>query len=69
MTLPIQTAPTLSPTLSPALSPASAAAIEVRNPFDGALAGEVPVSTGAEVLAALARARKAQADFRHSTPA
>lgn len=65
MTLPVQTAPTLSPTLSPA----SAAAIEVRNPFDGALAGEVPVSTGAEVLAALARARKAQADFRHSTPA
>ncbi len=44
-------------------------AIAVRNPFDGAVVGEVGVSTPAEILAAILRAKRAQAAFRNSTPA
>ena len=43
--------------------------IVVRNPFDGAEAGRVEESTPSEIVAALTRARKAQSEFRHSTPA
>jgi len=46
-----------------------ASAIAVRNPFDGAVVGEVGVSTPAEILAAVLRAKRAQAAFRNSTPA
>lgn len=47
----------------------AASSIAVRNPFDGALVGEVGVSTQAEILAATIRAKRAQAAFRNSTPA
>lgn len=43
--------------------------IVVRNPFDGVEAGRVAESTPSEIVAALTRARKAQFEFRHSTPA
>ena len=41
----------------------------VRNPFDGTEVARLPASSPADILAALARARRAQAQFRHSTPA
>ena len=51
-----------------AVSPASAA-LTVHNPFDGQPVGEVGVSSSAEIIAAIARAKTAQAAFRRSTPA
>jgi acyl-CoA reductase-like NAD-dependent aldehyde dehydrogenase len=44
-------------------------AITVRNPFDGALVGELPVSSAADIAAAVIRAKAAQREFRCSTPA
>lgn len=44
-------------------------AIVVRNPFDGSPVGEVAETSGAEISAAVLRARQAQHDFRSSTPA
>lgn len=44
-------------------------AILVRNPFDGAPVGEVPVSSSEEIAAAVMRAKAAQWEFRRSTPA
>lgn len=41
----------------------------VRNPFDGTEVARLPASSPADILAALTRARRAQARFRHSTPA
>lgn len=51
-----------------AVSTASAT-LTVQNPFDGQPVGEVGVSSSAEILAAIARAKSAQAAFRRSTPA
>lgn len=47
----------------------SATEITVRNPFDGKVVGEVGENSAAEVAAAVLRAKKAQWDFRRSTPA
>ncbi|MCR4264604.1 aldehyde dehydrogenase family protein [Nitratireductor sp. ZSWI3] len=44
-------------------------AVVVRNPFDGSLVGEVAEASHAEIAAAVLRARRAQHDFRRSTPA
>jgi len=43
--------------------------ITVRNPFNGAVVGEVGVTPPAEVFQAILRAKRAQAAFRRSTPA
>ncbi len=51
-----------------AVSPASAT-LTVHNPFDGQPVGEVGMSSSAEIIAAIARAKGAQAAFRRSTPA
>ncbi|TYR30042.1 aldehyde dehydrogenase family protein [Mesorhizobium microcysteis] len=44
------------------------AAIEVLNPYDQSVVGEVAPADAGEIAAAVARARKAQAAFRHSQP-
>ena len=44
------------------------AAIEVLNPYDMSVVGEVAPAGGAEIAVAIARAKKAQAAFRHSQP-
>lgn len=44
-------------------------AITVRNPFDGAVVGEVEVSSAADISGAVLRAKAAQWEFRRSTPA
>ncbi len=46
----------------------TAEAIEVLNPYDSSLVGEVAVADRAEIAAAVARARAAAAAFRHSQP-
>lgn len=46
-----------------------AAALLVRNPFDRSPVGEVAVSTPAEIIAAVLRAKAARWEFRCSTPA
>lgn len=43
--------------------------LSVASPFDGRPIGEVPLATPADVTAAVLRAKRAQADFRRSTPA
>ncbi|KQY26930.1 aldehyde dehydrogenase family protein [Rhizobium sp. Root482] len=43
--------------------------IAVRNPFDESVVGKVAETSAAAIDAAVARAKKAQADFRRSTPA
>ena len=43
-------------------------AIEVLNPYDMSIVGEVAVADDPEIAAAIARARKAQTAFRHSQP-
>lgn len=45
------------------------ATITVRNPFSGAIVGEVSESSQAEIAGAVARAKIAQQAFRRSTPA
>ncbi|MEO3388444.1 aldehyde dehydrogenase family protein [Mesorhizobium sp. CAU 1741] len=42
--------------------------IRVLNPYDQAVVGEVAIADAAEIAAAVLRARKAQAEFRHSQP-
>ena len=46
----------------------TAEAIAVTNPYDSSLVGEVAVADRAEIAAAVARARRAAAAFRHSQP-
>lgn len=46
-----------------------ARALRVHNPFDGSLVGEVSEASAPEIQLAIARARTAQSEFRHSTPA
>lgn len=48
---------------------AASTTLTVRNPFDGRPVGEVGAATAGEILAAIARAKSAQAAFRRSTPA
>ncbi|MCL6710015.1 aldehyde dehydrogenase family protein [Pseudomonas sp. R2.Fl] len=47
----------------------AANAVIVRNPFDGAVVGEIAETGAAEIAAAVLRARAAQWPFRRSTPA
>jgi len=44
-------------------------AIVVRNPFTGEQVGELAAATSGEIVAAIVRAKSAQAEFRRSTPA
>ncbi len=50
-------------------TPPAATGFVVTNPFDGSPVGEVGFSDAADVAAAVSRAKRAQADFRRSTPA
>lgn len=47
----------------------TAKVILVRNPFNDAPVGEIAVSSPLEIAAAITRAKAAQSEFRHSTPA
>lgn len=47
---------------------ASVERVEVLSPFDGRHVGEVEITSQAEILAAVARAHRAQAEFAFSTP-
>lgn len=51
-----------------AIQKQSAGVIDVRNPFDGTLVGQVAQASSTEVAEAIARARTAQRTFRFSLP-